>query len=78
MRFADRTRRLMDGMMGSEVRERMRVQIWRLGGGGRKKKKKQQLFSGRVESRAWLQHTAVPVFTPSTMLWPSAIFKDGQ
>lgn len=76
MRFADRTRGLMDGMMGSEVRERMRVQIWWLGGEG--EKKKQQLFSGRVESRAWLQHTAVPVFTPSTMLWPSAIFKDGQ
>lgn len=71
MRFADRTLGLMDGMMGSEVRERMRVQIWWLGGG-------QQLFSGRVESQAWLQHTAVPVFTPSTMLWPSASFKDGQ
>lgn len=37
MRFADRTLGLMDGMMGSEVRERMRVQIWWLGGGRKKK-----------------------------------------
>lgn len=44
MRFADRTRRLMDGMMGSEVRERMRVQIWWLGGREGKKKKTAALF----------------------------------
>lgn len=66
-RFSDRTRWLMDRMMDSEVRERMRVQMWRRRG-REKNKTKQQLFSGRVESQAWLQHTALPVFTPSTML----------
>lgn len=74
MRFADRICGLMDGMMGSEVKERMREQIcwggvWGCG---------EQPFSGQVESQAWLQHTAVPVFTPSTMLWISASFRDGQ
>lgn len=38
-------------------------------------KKKRQLFSGRVESQAWLQHTALPVFIPSTMLWLLTSFK---
>lgn len=37
----------------------MRVQIW-----GEKER-----FSGRVESQAWLQHTTLPVFIPSTRLW---------
>lgn len=28
-----------------------------------------ELFSGRVESWAWLRHTALPVFIPITCLW---------
>lgn len=50
MRFADRTRRLMDGMMGSEVRERMRVQIWWLGGGegGKRRKKNSSSFPAEL------------------------------
>lgn len=56
MRLADRARGLMDGTRGK----------------GADEGKKQQFFSGRVESQAWLQHTALPVFTPSTTPWISA------
>lgn len=48
MRFADRTRGLMDGMMGSEVRERMRVQIWWLGGREEEKKKNSSSFPAEL------------------------------
>lgn len=67
MRSGDRTQRLMDGVMDAGAREKMRVQIWW--------EKKRQLFSGRVESQAWLQHSALPVFILSTMLWLSTSFK---
>lgn len=36
---------------------------------------KRRLFSGRVESQAWLWHTALPVFIPSTLLWLLTSFK---
>lgn len=62
----DRTEQLMDGEMDAGQREKMRVQIlvgkWRL-------------FSGRVESQAWLSHTALPVFIPSSLPWLLTSFK---
>lgn len=59
----------MKGVLGAGGEKKMRVHIFFLSyfGGGL------CAFSGRVESEAWLWHTALPVFIPSTCFWQLTI-----